>query len=81
MSEALLNGPFLRATLANFFFFLNFASYFLLPLHLRSLGGSEAMIGAVMGSSGLASLVVLPLVGITIDRLGRRLFLLGGASA
>jgi MFS family permease len=80
MSEALLNGPFLRATLANFFFFLNFASYFLLPLFLHSLGGNEATIGAVMGCSGLASLVVLPLVGTTIDRVGRRPFLLGGAA-
>ena len=44
--------PFLRATLANFFFFLNFASYFLLPLFLHSLGGTEATIGAVMGLLG-----------------------------
>ena len=80
MSEPLLRGPFLRATLANFFFFLNFASYFLLPLFLHSLGGNEATIGAVMGCSGLASLVVLPLVGTTIDRVGRRPFLLGGAA-
>ncbi|HSP99023.1 MAG TPA: MFS transporter [Candidatus Dormibacteraeota bacterium] len=80
MSERLLSGPFLRATLANFFFFLNFASYFLLPLFLHSLGGSEATIGAVMGSSGLASLLVLPLVGMTIDRFGRRPFLLAGAA-
>ena len=61
----------LRATLANFFFFLNFASYFLLPLFLHDLGGSEALIGAVMGTAGLASLAVLPLVGMTIDRIGR----------
>lgn len=80
MSDRLLSGPFLRATLANFFFFLNFASYFLLPLFLQQLGGSEATIGAVMGSSGLASLVVLPLVGTTIDRVGRRPFLLAGAA-
>ena len=79
MSAPLLNGPFLRATLANFFFFLNFASYFLLPLFLHELGGSEATIGAVMGTAGLASLAVLPLVGMTIDRVGRRPFLLGGA--
>lgn len=80
MSEPLLSGPFLRATLANFFFFLNFASYFLLPLFLHDLGGSEASIGAVMGTAGLASLAVLPLVGMTIDRIGRRPFLLAGAA-
>ena len=79
MSARLLHGPFLRATLANFFFFLNFASYFLLPLFVRSLGGGEAQIGAVMGTAGLASLLVLPLVGLTIDRVGRRAFLIAGA--
>lgn len=79
MSERLLSGPFLRVTLANFFFFLNFASYFLLPLYLHQLGASETVIGAAMGSSGLASLLVLPLVGMFIDRVGPRLFLLTGA--
>lgn len=79
MPAALLHGPFLRATLANFFFFLNFASFFLLPLFIRSLGGSEAQIGAVMGTAGLSSLLVLPLVGLTIDRFGRRTFLIAGA--
>ena len=81
MSDPLLSGPFLRATLANFFFFMNFASYFLLPLFLHSLGASEGTIGAVMGCSGLASLLVLPVVGMTIDRIGRRPFLLGGTVA
>ena len=79
MPTALLSGPFLLTTVANFFFFLNFASYFLLPLHIRELGGSESVIGAVQGMSGLASLAVLPLVGLSIDRLGRRLFLILGA--
>ena len=79
MSDRLLSGPFLLATAANFFFFLSFATYFLLPLHVRALGGSEAMVGAVMGAAGLASLAVLPLVGVNIDRLGRRVFLILGA--
>src|SRR5262245_39651986 len=79
MRRDLLRGPFLLTTVANFFFFLNFASYFLLPLHVRALGGSEAMVGAVMGTSGLASLAVLPFIGLSIDRLGRRPFLVLGA--
>src|SRR5262249_43646848 len=77
---ALLTGPFLLTTVANFFFFLSFASYFLLPLHVRALGGNESVIGMVMGAAGLASLAILPLVGLSIDRLGRRLFLLLGAA-
>lgn len=80
MAAPLLTGPFLRTTVANFFFFLNFASYFLLPLHIRELGGSEATIGSVMGTAGLASLLVLPLVAVTIDRFGRRQLLILGAA-
>jgi MFS family permease len=79
MPNAILRGPFLLTTVANFCFFMSFASYFLLPLHIRELGGSEAWIGAVMGTAGLASLAVLPLVGLRIDRMGRRLFLMLGA--
>ena len=45
MRDRLLSGPFLLTTVANFFFFLNFASFFLLPLHIRALGGSEAVSG------------------------------------
>src|SRR4030095_806234 len=79
MRARVMSGPFLTTTAANFFFFLNFASFFLLPLHIRALGGSEAVIGAVMGTVGLASIAVLPLIGLRIDRLGRRLFLMLGA--
>ncbi|MGH7789461.1 MAG: MFS transporter [Candidatus Binatia bacterium] len=75
----LFSGAFVLVMAANFFFFLNFASYFLLPLHIRALGGGESVIGAVMGCAGLASLIVLPLVGLSIDRFGRRLFLVLGA--
>jgi MFS family permease len=77
----LLSGPFLRVLLANFFFFLNFASFFLLPLHIKALGGNEAVVGAVMGSAGVAGLVVLPVVGFAIDRYGRRRFLVFGTIA
>lgn len=75
-----LSGAFLRVTVANFFFFLNFASFFLLPLHLHALGADRATMGAVMGTNGLAALAFLPLVGASIDRFGRRRFLLGGAA-
>jgi len=74
MSTRLLSGPFARVTAANFFFFLNFASFFLLPLYVKALGGSEATVGAVMGTQGVATLVVLPVIGMALDRFGRRRF-------
>jgi MFS family permease len=69
---------FARVTAANFFFFLTFASFFLLPLHVRALGGSERTIGLVMGTSGLSGLASIVAVGVLLDRFGRRVFLLGG---
>jgi len=79
MRQRLLSGPFLRVAVANFFFFLNFASFFLLPLRITALGGTEATVGLLMGTFGAAALVTLPLVGMTIDRFGRRRFLMLGA--
>jgi len=76
----LISGSFLRVTVANFFFFLNFASFFLLPLEVKAMGGSEATVGAVMATGGIATLAALPAIGLLIDRVGRRLFLLLGAA-
>lgn len=80
MSSARLSGSFVRVTIANFFFFLNFASFFLLPLYLQELGADRSTIGAVMGTNGLAALCFLPVVGRWIDQFGRRRFLIGGAA-
>ena len=41
---------FYLVTAANFVFFLNFASFFLLPLHIRELGGTERTVGFVFSS-------------------------------
>src|SRR6266404_3597084 len=72
---------FYLVTIANFVFFLNFASFFLLPLHLKSLGVSERTIGFVMGTGGFAGLCVLPFLGALLDRVSRRGFVTGGALA
>jgi MFS family permease len=77
----LLSPPFVRVIAANFCLFLTFASFFLLPLHVRALGGSEQMIGLVMGTAGLAALAVVVVAGWLLDRFGRRPFLVGGLVA
>lgn len=71
----------MRVAVANFFFFLTFASFFLLPLHVRALGGSERTVGFVMGTAGLSGLASVLVVGPLLDRFGRRPFLLGGFAA
>ncbi|TMA39002.1 MAG: MFS transporter [Deltaproteobacteria bacterium] len=78
--DRLLTPRFLRVTAANFCFFLTFASFFLLPLHVRELGGSERTIGLVMGTSGVSGLVAVLVVAVLLDRVGRRRFLLGGTA-
>jgi len=75
---SLASTQFVRVTLANFFFFLTFASFFLLPLHIRALGGSEQTVGFVMGMAGLSGLLSIFVVGVLLDRFGRRVFLIAG---
>ncbi len=64
---------------ANFFFFSNFSSFFILPLYIKQLGGTEADIGFIMGSFGITSLGAIPFVTYLIDRYGRKPFMLFGA--
>jgi MFS family permease len=70
---------FILVTVANFFLFCNFSSFFLLPLFVKKLGGNEADIGFIMGSFGVTSIGSIPLVAFLIDRYGRRRFMLLGA--
>jgi MFS family permease len=72
---SLLSPAFLRVTVANFCFFMTFASFFLLPLQVRALGGSERTVGFVMGMNGIAGLVSVFALGPVLDRWGRLLFL------
>ena len=74
----ILSPAFARVAIANFCFFLTFASFFLLPLHVRDLGGSERTVGFVMGTNGVAGLVSVFLLGPVLDRFDRRLFLRAG---
>ncbi len=46
---------------------------------IGSIGGDPADIGAIMGSFGLAGMVVTPAIGPLIERFGTRVLLVGGA--
>lgn len=69
---------FALVTLANFLFFCNFSSFFLLPLYIKDLGGTEADIGFIMGTFGITSLGAIPFVAFLVDKYGRRRFLIIG---
>lgn len=64
---------FIMVTLANFFLFCGFGMLpSLLPLHFRDLGAPEAVIGFVAGVYTLATVFMRPIVGVAIDRFGRK---------
>lgn len=71
----LITRNFVKIILINTFFHLNFTSFFLLPLFIKSLGGDESDIGIIMGVGGLSSIIVIPFTGSLIDRFGRKQFL------
>jgi MFS family permease len=74
-----LTGPFLRAALTNFFFFASLNCFYLLPLYIRRLGGTEVEIGLIMGMYNASAIFCQPFVGVWVDQLGRRPFMLLGA--
>jgi len=78
--DILVSGPFARTMLTNFFFFGSLNGFVLLPLYVQEQGGSEAAIGLVQGMYSAAGILCQPLVGAWIDRIGRRLFMVLGAT-
>ncbi len=54
--------------------------FLLVPLFIKSLGGSEVTIGLVLGVGTAASVITRPLVGVCLDRFGRRAVLLWSAA-
>ena len=78
-SRTALPRDFWLVTAANFVFFLNFASFFLLPIHLKAAGLTEERVGFVMGTAGFAGLCVLPFLGVLLDKVNRRGFVTAGA--
>ncbi len=76
--RSLLSFNFLLVTLSGFIFFFNFHSLLLLPIHIKTLGGSETTIGFLMGTAGVSTLVTTPAVGYLGDRLGKKIFVTAG---
>lgn len=78
--EFATRGPFARATFINFVFMSSLNCFILLPLYVQRLGGTEAEIGLVQGMYSAAGIVCQPLVGLWLDRVGRRVFMSLGAA-
>lgn len=61
-------------------FFALFQIEPLFPVFVQRMGASPIVIGAVMAAFPFGATIIRPLVGLNIDRLGRKLFLLSGLS-
>jgi len=69
----LLTSDFVRVLALQGTFGASLACYMLLPKYLvTELGAAATEIGGVMATFSLANIVVVPLVGIGVDRFGRR---------
>ena len=71
--EPIWTGNFIAVSFVNLFVFLSFQMIFpTLPLYVKSLGGSDAVIGLVMGIFTAATLIARPTAGILLDRIGKK---------
>ncbi len=77
----LITRPFLNLTAAHFLQALGYASMPLLPLYLVHTGADPARIGLVMGEAAAGGLLFRPLIGWSLDALGRRITLVFGTLA
>ncbi len=78
MPPILTQQAFLKATATSFFFFASLNCFFLLPLYIEQLGGTEVAVGVVMGIYSAVGIVCQPLIGPWVDAVGRRPFMLLG---
>ncbi len=74
----LLNRSFVLITFLGCLYFFNFHSFLLLPIRISELGGTEKIVGFVMGIAGLSTLFLTPYAGHITDRYGKKLFMLLG---
>ena len=80
-SAGLLTPAFVRLLAIQFCFGLSFSVYFLLPKYLTTeFHASPAAIGAVSSAALWAGVLATPLIGLLLDRIGRRPAMLGGAA-
>ena len=79
--HSLLTPQFTLLLFATATFGLAFSTYFLLPKYLAvELGANAATIGGISAISMLASVIAMPFIGVQVDRSGRKIFGVAGAS-
>lgn len=76
---AIFTRNFIFITIINLFVFFSFQMIFpTLPLYVKSLGGTDIVIGLVAGAFTITSLLTRPFAGLALDKLGRKPVLIFG---
>jgi MFS family permease len=78
-TDPLYTRAFWTAWVIHFSGAMSHAMFVLFPLYVLHLGGDELLIGLLLGVSLAISVAVRPLVGMLLDRVGRRRVLLWGS--
>lgn len=68
----LLTRDFNLLVLAHLLQAVGWSTMLLLPLYLSALGGSRAAIGTVMAAAAVGGIALRPVVGVALDRWGRK---------
>lgn len=77
--QSLWTKDFTIITVVNLLLFCGFQMLLpTLPLFAKSLGGSDTKLGWIIGSATIASLIIRPVSGIILDKIGRKGILIGG---
>ena len=76
----LVTRPFVFITLAHLLQGLGYSSMLLLPLFLNHLEASRSEIGLIMASAGVGGLLLRPVVGWALDRVGRKPVIFAGTA-
>lgn len=77
--KSLWTKDFLLITIVNFFLFLSFQMIVAtLPVHVENIGATENLIGLMTGLATIAAFLIRPVVGIALDKIGRRIIFIGG---
>jgi len=75
----LLTAPFVLACTVNILQGLSFFMFVHLPRLISDLGANEVVIGSIVAATAVASLLVRPRIGTTLDRRGRRPAVIAGS--
>lgn len=77
--QTLWTKDFIIISIVNLLLFCGFQMLLpTLPVYVKSLGGGDALLGWIIGASTVASLMIRPVAGIILDKMGRKgIFIIG----